>query len=468
MPAFVPVHLLAVAAAGQLGRPSETRITLDTFTRAFPTLRTAERARAEWGAIFWDGPLVDHLVAGVEQALALSGALTPSITSSTTAAVADRFAIGVRPLRPAGGNAAETLADGLTDAIVTRISRFSYLRVARSRATDSDIRKSGYFLDGNVRVVGRNVRVTVDLTAADTQTSVWSQAYDRQIGDEGFALQDALGDTIVATIADANGALVRSIAAAVQAKPIADLTPYEAVLRRFVYINQLSEEEHAVVRECLEAAVEQAPAYADAWACLAYVYSHEESTSFNTRPNALDRALAAAQRALQLEAANPLGYQSLAIVQYFRRDLAAFRAAAERAMALNPLDCYTLCIHGVFTAYAGDWEQGLALAARARALNPDHPGIYWAPDCVDRFRRRDYAGALELVERINTPRYPPYVILKAAVYGQLGRVDEARAVWEQGVGGSPAARWIDIFDKWFSPELASHAREGLLKAGIEA
>ena len=88
----------------------------------------------------------------------------------------------------------------------------------------------------------------------------------------------------------------------------------------------------ALTRTALEHAVELEPRYADAWACLAVLYLDEDRHEFNRRPDALDRALEAARRAVDADPANQLANYALAQAYYYRRDLGAFRPAAERAI----------------------------------------------------------------------------------------------------------------------------------------
>ena len=65
------------------------------------------------------------------------------------------------------------------------------------------------------------------------------------------------------------------------------------------------------------------------------------------------------------------------------------------------------------------------------ALNPNHAGIYHMPSVIDRYRRRDYPGALAILDRVNMPGYPNAMLVRAALYAQLGRLDDALAVWRE-------------------------------------
>jgi TolB-like protein/Tfp pilus assembly protein PilF len=379
----------------------------------------------------------------------------------------ETFSIGVAAFEAKAG-AANDFADGLRDAIVTGLARFSYLRLVTRPSGDGDTAGAAYLLEGSVRAAGDIVRVAVRLVERATGTNIWVETYDRSVTETPhFDLQDQLADLIVSCVADVNGALIRRMAAAVRAKPIHELSAYEAVVRRLAYVNVLSPEEHAAVRSGLERAVELAPAYADAWASLAYLYLEEHAQGFNPQPNALDRARTAARRALAIDSANQLGFQALALLNDFSGEHGAFRAAADRAIALNPLDTYTLSFLGALIAYSGDWDAGLALCERAIRLNPYHPGVYWLPLMADHYRRGDYAGALQILDRVNMPGYPPALVMRAAVYGQLGRVADARAVWNEAAAMMPdiAAHMQEANSKWFAPDLVAHILDGLRKAG---
>jgi hypothetical protein len=81
----------------------------------------------------------------------------------------------------------------------------------------------------------------------------------------------------------------------------------------------------------------------------------------------------------------------------------AFRVAAERAIALNPMDGFTMAYLGFLIAYSGDWERGCAVSEQARSLNPHHPGWYWFAPFFDAYRKHEYGKALEIAPRIHMP-----------------------------------------------------------------
>jgi TolB-like protein/predicted Zn-dependent protease len=375
------------------------------------------------------------------------------------------------------------LAEGIGEEIVTGLSRFSYLRfIARSSTLRSagesvDVRTDGrelgarYVMEGSVRQAGARVRIAAQLVDAVTGAHLWAESYDRPFTPEAlFDLQDEVAPTIVSTVADMNGVLPHAMSETLRGKDAAELTPYEAVLRSFGYVARLDAAEHAVVRSGLERTVREAPGDADGWAMLAYVYAEEHKHDFNVLPGSLDRALEAARRAVAAAPTSHLGYHMLAQALFFRRELPAFRNAAERAIALNPMDGCTVAFMGILLAYAGDWARGCALTERAMTLNPHHPGWYRFALFNDAYRRHDFQAAVAVAQKFNMPTYFYTHAVLAAAYGQLGeRTAAARALAEllaqKPDFGAVARRELG---KWYIDEpLLEEMLDGLRKAGLQ-
>ncbi|HEV2134086.1 MAG TPA: hypothetical protein VGR47_07465 [Terracidiphilus sp.] len=146
-----------------------------------------------------------------------------------------------------------------------------------------------------------------------------------------------------------------------------------------------------------------------------------------------------------------------------------FRSAAERAIALNPMDGFTAAHLGFLMAYAGDWERGCALSEKARLLNPHHPGWYWFPAFFDAYRKRDYTGALAIAARINMPGYWRTNVALASAYGQLGQREAGQRAVQELLALRPdfAAIARQELGKWWDPELTEHLVDGLRKSGLE-
>jgi serine/threonine protein kinase/tetratricopeptide (TPR) repeat protein len=403
-------------------------------------------------------------------------------SASGASRASEGFWVAVLPFKYGGGNTDLTaLAEGLSEDIVTGFSRFSYLRVI-SRSSSSryahellDVRSAGkalgarYVMEGSLRQAGAKVRIAVQLVDTSSGAHLWAETYDRSFSPETvFELQDDVVSRIVCTVADSHGVLPRSMSEAVRSKGSDQLSPYEALLHSFGYFERVSAEEHAVTRDNLERAVQQVPGHADCWAMLTILYVEEYIHGFNPKPDPLPRALAAARRAVEAAPSNHLAYHALATVLFYRRELQAFRNAADRAVALNPMDGYTAAYQGFLMAYAGDWERGCAWAERARKLNPHHPGWYWFPSVFDAYRKRDYRAAQDAALKIHMPRFWRAHLALAVIRGQLGERDAARAALQQLLLLKPefAASARQELGKTWDPDLVEHLMDGLRKAGL--
>jgi TolB-like protein len=494
MPRFFFHHLNLAAVYGQLGEREAAGKALQELLVLKPDF--ALEARAEMGK-FVNSELVEHLIDGLRKAglkippLEESAAVpaparishSEAHTDSGAVRADDGFWIAVLPFKYSG-NVAElaALAEGLTEDIVTGLSRFSYLRVmARSSTSESaagaaDLRAAGqalgarYVMEGSVRQAGTKLRLAVQVVDARTGAHLWAENYERSFRpDAVFELQDALVPRVVSTVADSNGVLARSMSEAVRSRDPEQLTPYEAVLRSFGYGQRVTPEELAAARSALELAVRKAPAYADAWAMLSWLHVQDYAQGFNLQADSLASGLTAAQRAVEVAPSNALAYFSLAPALFFQQELQSFRNAADRAVALNPMDGNSIAFMGELLTYAGESERGLELAGRAKELNPNYPGWYWYADFYDAYRRGDYHTALGFALKVNLPGQWFSHASKAAALGQLGEQEAAAKAVRDLLRVRPdfaATARADI-EKWWEPEYVESIIDGWRKAGLD-
>src|SRR5450755_548725 len=193
----------------------------------------------------------------------------PSALTSGAVRADEGFWVAVLPFKYSGSNADLTaLAEGLSEEIVTGLSRFSYLRVIARGSTSryasgaADVRTIGkelgarYVMEGSLRQVGPKLRLAVQLVDAVSGAHLWAENYERTFSPEAvFELQDDLVPRIVSMVAGMNGVLPRSMSEAVRSRSPEQLSPYEAVLRSFSYFERVTPEELATSLAGLERAV---------------------------------------------------------------------------------------------------------------------------------------------------------------------------------------------------------------------
>ncbi len=369
---------------------------------------------------------------------------TPSTVTdpATRPARAEDLRIAVLPFvpRPSGGEA-EALADGLTEDIAAGLARFAILRVV-SRAEVDRLRGqvpdaaastrmgARYFVDGSVRAAGSSLRVNTRLVDASTGTHIWAETYERSLEAGVFALQDDMANRVIASVADSNGALVRSMAAALRERPLQELSNPELVIRFEAYQQRFRVEEHAPLRQAFEAAVKREPNDANAWAALAMLVTLEVSLGYNPRPNSAERARAAVERAIEIDSTCTRAWVVLAAFRLAARDLSGLRAAAQRLVEINPLDTSKLAAAAWMLTCAGDIERGEDLARRAMSLHSNTAGWYRLPAFFRRFFAGEYQQALEAAKQIGIDSWAATHLTTASAAGQVGSASDARGAFE--------------------------------------
>jgi len=493
MPQLWTAQLMLTVVHSHVGQVEQARIALRDLLALRPAFRTAARAElAKW----WQPDLIERMLADLRKAglesspensdsgrVTSSLSIFPAKTASGETRTEEGFWVAVLPFRYKGSDEAlHSLADGLTEDIITGLSRFSYLRViargstAKYSSESGDVRTIGkelgarYVMEGSLRQAGSKLRLAVQLADAVSGAHLWAETYERNFHPESlFEVQDDLVPRMVASVADQYGVLPRSMSEVLRSKRDETLTPHEAVLRTFTYFARITPEEHAAVRNILERSVREAPDHADTWAMLSMIYRGEFAQGFNAGLDPLDRALAAAQHAVELAPTHALGHYALATVYFFRKEMIPFGVESERALKLNPLDASVKAYLGLLIAASGEWDRGCEMVESAMKLNPNCPGYFYFARACNGYRQGKYTEVLEAAARINMPNYFQVQALRAAALGQLGRWDEARKAVQDLLALRPdfAAVVRQEYAKWYSPELIEQIIDGLRKAGLQ-
>ncbi len=393
--------------------------------------------------------------------------------------------IAVLPFTNASGDPAQDyFSDGLTEDIISELSRYTELSVtahgstARYKGEALELREIGaalgvrYLLEGSVRRSGDQVRVNVELSDASDGRSLWGNRYERDLtAQDLFDLQDELTHQVVNAIAGSYGALARAELPGARRRPPASLASYDCVLRAYDYLQVHIGEKHLAARECLEDVVAADPDYADGKAWLGYLYAEEYHHRWNERPGeyvALDRALGLAQDAVQLDSASVAAHGALALTLFFRQDYERAKLETYRTIELNPNNALWLILLGTYLTQLEEFERGIAMVEKGIALNPHPPGWIRMAFFYEDYRNGRYRDALAEAVTIELPgdfREPLFV---AASQGQLGLIEEAEPMVRE-----LQARWPRSFGEMrrelvehhaFSPALADQLLEGVEKA----
>ncbi|MFN0315764.1 MAG: adenylate/guanylate cyclase domain-containing protein [Burkholderiales bacterium] len=378
----------------------------------------------------------------------------------------------------------EYFSDGLTENIIDSLAQVRDLKVIarnssfRYKGQAVDVRKAGeelgasYIVEGSVRRAAKTLRVTAQLVETKSGSHLWSKTFDRELTAENvFAIEDEVATGIVNAMSGTFGVLRQVGLEAAKRKAPRELSSYECVLLGMEHERALSLQTFRPARDCLEEAVKVDPDYAAGWAYLSWIYRSEYIYGYDSRPGSLDLAIEAARRAVALAPDHAYNHSSLALAHFSRGDLAEFKAEAERAIALSPKGSTAIGLLGVYLCYAGEWDKSLALIAQAKALDPYPPAWYNHPEFHDHYRKGNYSEALKAAQKGDLAESALTQSLTVAVYGALGRAEEAtlyvKRIRELDPSFEEKARehWYKRFR--FQPEYLERFLDGMRKGGLK-
>jgi adenylate cyclase len=393
--------------------------------------------------------------------------------------VADKPSVAVLPFTNMSGDPEqEFFADGLTEDIITELSRFhdllvisrnsSFVYKGKAIKIQDVAREFGvnYVLEGSVRKAGNRVRVTVQLIDAETDRHIWAERYDRELEDV-FAIQDEMTRAIVATLAGRVEAARHDRA---KRKPTGNMAAYEYVLAAKVLHHRSTRVDNEEAQRLLDRALELDPdyAHAHAWkACVlgqTWVYDWCED-----RDATFQQVADEADATLTLDENDSDVHRILAALNLNRNDHDKAVYHQERALALNPNYDLVVVQQGELLTWLGRPEEGIDWIKKAMRLNPYHPQRFWnhlgrACYCAER-----YAEAVEALLRITQPDHAHHALL-AASFAQMDDSAAAATHAAEVLKREPkfsVATYLAAQRYKYEPD-RKRLEAGLLKAGLPA
>ena len=401
-----------------------------------------------------------------------------STLSAAPSELTDKPSIAVLPFDNMSGDPEqEYFSDGITEDIITELSRFKNLFVI---ARNSSFHYKGqspkvhdvgrelgvqYVVEGSVRKAGNRVRVTAQLVEAKSGIHIWAERFDRDLQDI-FAVQDELVDEIASKVP---GQLSSAATQRARRRPVENLTAYDHVLRGdwLLYQDYGSRDALALFEEAIEIDPHCARAYTRLAAFHAYsVFAHGASVEQATK---MARSLA--ERALDLDPTDPAVQATVAeaYILVGEHDLA--RSHIEKAIKLNPNEYIVMHFAGLVLGYLGDHEEALRWLHKMSRHDP-FSGDALREKVFDIFyMARRYEDAIEAFQGWRNPPCHMYSEL-AAAYAQLDRMGDAQAAvasYErtQPQGFDPVQETHAHARMCARKEDGDHWLEGYRKAGIK-
>jgi adenylate cyclase len=399
--------------------------------------------------------------------------------ATETGAAARKPSIAVLPFVNMSGDAEqEFFADGLTEDIITELSRFRDVLVisrnavfvhkgkpvkAREVAREFGVE---YVVEGSVRKAMDRVRVTVQLIDGETETHIWAERYDRKLEDI-FAIQDEVTSAIVATLV---GRVEAAAHDRVKRKRTGNMAAYEYVVTGKVLHHWTAAESNAEAQRMLDKAIELDPNYAHAHAWKACVIGQAYVHGWVEDPDATLKAISdELQIALSLDDNDADVHRILAAMNVIYNELDKALYHQERALNLNPNSDLIVVQQGEVLTWLGRPQEGIDWIRRAMRLNPYHPERFWSHLGRAQFVARLYADAVASFSRISSPDHTHHAFL-AAASALMGNSTAASAHASEVLRRMPAftvEKYLGTLHYKQESDRVHH-KEALLKAGLPA
>lgn len=289
--------------------------------------------------------------------------------------------LAVLPLKNLSGDATqEYLADGMTEALIGRlsnihdlrvISRTSVMRFKDTRLSVPEIAKTlgvDALVEGSVIREGSSIRVHAQLIRASTDEHFWSEAYDRELRDV-LALQSDVAQAIARKVeVTVTGEEQKRLA------EVRSISPevYESYLKgRFALDKSNSRADIEESISYFDETIKRDPTFAPAYVGLANAYGKVSTIFVGAPPAELrPKVIGAARKALELDPKLADAHVLLADTLQKQWHWAEAEAEYRRALDLNPSDAAAHAGLASWLLCQGRTEEALAWAQRGRELNP--------------------------------------------------------------------------------------------------
>jgi adenylate cyclase len=405
----------------------------------------------------------------------------PVMSAPASAPSPEVSSIAILPFTNMSGDPEqEYFSDGITEDIITDLSKVQGLMVVARNSTFAYKGKNvdiptlaaalrvRSVLEGSIRRAGNRVRVTAQLIDGGTGGHIWADRYDRDLTDI-FAVQDELTREIVTALKiqlDPHG--LPSASDTGTSNPEAQDAYFRgramlsgAIVNREVFLSGSQ-----LLRQALELDPDFVRPYA--WLAVAYVndylneWSDDHNASLAEAHRLADIAVTRAPREVH-------GHAALSLVYQVERKVDEARAELERARALNPNDALVMSMHAVNLLGQNRAEEAIAGMEAAMRLDPAwaHGYLHYLGTAYLLAGKYETAAALFRERMLIVPTTDNSRAYLAIALSFQGRVEEARAVWEETLRINPRFNFESHVTRLpLSPEYMAKLREGLAKAGI--
>jgi TolB-like protein/class 3 adenylate cyclase len=394
-------------------------------------------------------------------------------------ALAEKPAIAVLPfVNMSDDHKQEYFSDGITNDIITDLSRFSNLFVIASNSVFTykgkpvKVKEVGrdlgvrYVLEGSVQKVANQVRINAQLIDANTSHHLWAKRYNFKLNDI-FAVQDEITESIVAALE----VILTEGEQEHEVRRYTDVVEaYDLFLRGRTYL-QGTKQTHLKARKLFDQAIELDPNFAAAYAEKSFTYFSSFIMPMSRNKKVIKAAVKVAERAVALDDSLPLAHARLGWTYFAARRHKEAIAEGTRAIALGPNDAESHAQLGNLMNWTGNPEKGIGLIKKAMRLNPNYPYYYLFYLGHSHYLLENHEEAIQHMKRVVTraPYFLPVRRHLSVLFQEIGLKKEARAQVKEVLRIFPGASIEDERQRCYymwTPALQKRFFGGLRKSGM--
>ena len=431
-------------------------------------------------SIAWVRDITDGIIPYSPEAFAPIAALLRKAGVPEEPPAPARPGIAVLPFDNLSGDAAQDyFADGLTETLITNLSRLDGLMViARNSAfvfkgQAVDVREVGerlgveYVVEGSVHILGERVRVNAQLVDATSGGHLWAEAYDRDMSDI-FAVHDDISGRIVSAL---DITLSEGDADRLSKVETNSVEAYDSYIRGLADIYRYTPDANRLARASLREAVDIDPGYVRAYGILSIGMFLAWEFQWNDDPDLLNQAGKVASNAVRIDPDMAPAHGASGWISLWQRQYEQALAALQMAIEIDGNDVMTVGLLAEAFNYAGQPDEVPALYPRLKRIDPLYPlNDFYLGHA--QYLMGDYDAAIASLNDTLTfaPNFSPAHRLLAAAYVELGRMDEAHAAVAEIRRISPTASvalWRERLP-YRDPGVLDRLIENWEKAGLTA
>jgi TolB-like protein/cytochrome c-type biogenesis protein CcmH/NrfG len=425
-------------------------------------------------------------------AIRTDGSAAPS--ASVAPAPADKPSIAVLPFNNLSGDPEqEYFADGITEDIITALSKLRWFLVIARNSTfvykgkAVDIKQVArelsvdYVVEGSIQKSGNRIRISAQLIDGTTGNHLWAEKYDRELADI-FDVQDEITQTVVATI---EPKLVAAEGVRSQRRSSEDLNAWQLVMRAMNHFGKMTSKESQTAIALLQEAVQKYPDYGPAHSLLAFallvsghvgwipeseVYSY--STKLVHRAGELARrAGELARRAAELDDEDPWAHLALGNYCFIERRTEEAVREYLKAIDLNPNFAIAYGSLGRALVFDGQSEDAVNYFQKAFRMSPHDPliAVFYSGMGTAHYYAHRYDEAIEWSRKAirERPGYTAAHRILCASLAMAGRTEdtEAAAATLRQLQPNISIAWVEQHVP-YTPRAMPHFLDGMRKAGV--